>query len=314
MVLTFIFMVALVVDIGRVEIFLRTVQGAADAAALAGADRFRLTQSTGNQELAGGYERPYLNGNPVLGSSYKIEKHQGYRRAKEVVFASLNQSSLVSRYGNFMPTQGTPCLSAFPGGFTAPDATSPVNWACYQYQFGTAPQTIRVTVERGVYYEKGDTKVPTFLNLESLFRIDSSTPAQPQTVESTSMAPNINACAALGVSAGKLPSKFFPIRCGTASLPGNGPETANLSANWRVGEQEPLTDSLWPNWRYSPYTIANAVRVVITLNSMPTLLAGFSNIGFSAFSNITSRETIASRGIARDQELAALPSPRYDPW
>ena len=81
MVLTFIFMVALVVDIGRVEIFLRMLQASADGTALAGTDRLR----------SGGPKNTLAEDM----SDYRIEKHKGFRRAKESVLASLDKSPLV---------------------------------------------------------------------------------------------------------------------------------------------------------------------------------------------------------------------------
>lgn len=296
MVLTFIFMVALVVDIARVEIFLRTVQGAADAAALAGADRFRL-----ERQQMGGTSLPTLESTP----EYRREKQKGFRLAKEAVIASLQESALAARYGPLRVTAETKCAqepgSAFPGDRSlSPDLPQ---WSCYQYTFGSGRQTIQVQLERGFYYKKDSAPQPEFLTLEELFWINRSTGSSD---------PRINLCRWLTERTGLSSRYFFPVRCGL---------DANLEENWRFGEGdgEPPNDGYkWPNWRYSPYSIANALRVRITLNSLPTLLAGFRNIGLSAFSNITSRETVASRGIARQQDLygsrgeTAPPVP--DPW
>jgi hypothetical protein len=274
MVLSFIFMVALVVDIGRVEIFLRMLQASADGTALAGADRLRS-----------GGPKYNLNGEDV--ANYRIEKHKGFRRAKESVLASLDKSPLVSRYGSFIPTSSSTCADPFPSGFTSPDASI---WSCREFVFGTAPQTIKIKIERGLYYEKGSgaAKTPTFLNLEPMFTSSSS--------------PQLNICALLAQDAGVSASRFFPVRCG------NG---ADFNANWRTGEQEPpMNGNIWLNWRYSPYTIANAVRVKIAVTSMPTLLANFGPIGLQAFGGVKARETIASKGIARDQGAGGT----TDPW
>jgi len=273
MVLSFIFMVALVVDIGRVEIFLRMLQASADGTALAGADRLRS-----------GGPKTYLDGE--VAANYRIEKHKGFRRAKESVLASLDKSPLVSRYGTFIPTSSSTCADPFPSEFTSPDGSI---WSCREFVFGTAPQTIKVKIERGLYYEKvsGTATTPTFLNLEPMFTSSSS--------------PQLNICALLAQDAGVSASRFFPVRCGGV---------ADFNANWRTGEEEPPTGPDWPNWRYSPYTIANAVRVKIAVTSMPTLLANFGPIGLQAFGGVKARETIASKGIARDQGAVGT----TDPW
>jgi hypothetical protein len=280
MVLTFIFMVALVVDIGRVEIFLRMLQASADGTALAGADRLR----------SGG---PKANLNEDA-AAYRIEKHKGFRRAKEAVLASLDKSPLVSRYGSFIPTSSSTCADPFPSGFTSPDFEF---WSCLEHQFGTSPQFIQVRIERGLYYEKvsGADKTPTFLNLEPMFQVSAATTG-----------PERNICALLAQDSGVPASNFFPVRCG-----GSSGDAANTNANWRTGEQEPpMNGNIWPNWRYSPYTIANAVRVKIAVTSMPTLLANFGPIGLQAFGGVKARETIASKGIARDQGAGGT----TDPW
>ncbi|NDC36814.1 MAG: hypothetical protein EBZ48_02045 [Proteobacteria bacterium] len=302
MVLTFIGMVALAVDIGRVELFLRSVQGAVDGAALAGADRFRLTQTNSGTlpptEISSDCIQlplpgPYAS---CTASRYKREKHKGFRLAKEMVVRSLAVSPQLSSYGPFA---------------VGPDASSP-NWTCRTFGFGTGNNQMTVRIERGLYYRRPSDSGPTFLSFEPLFEITRDTPATERPVSGASgdqlVASNINVCGALGADAGVYPSNFFPVRCNLFD--------SSWRVNWRVDEAEPPPDSAnaWTNWRYSPYTIANAVRVRVTLNSMPTLLAGFNRIGFSAFSNITTRETVASRGIATDRTGLAAPDNGYDPW
>jgi hypothetical protein len=280
--MTFLFITALVVDIAQVEMFLRTVQAAVDSAALAGADQLKIVKTNAAKLPTGETGQEYR--------TYQSYKEAAYRDSKEVVLASLARSPLKDRYGiDFNPTtlprEG--CLA--PIGSDSGPVPDGKDWKCREFDFGS----MKVLVERGLYIEVGQTVreragEPTFISLEPLFD-------DPNGNESL-----LNICTQIdrvvdGSSGENLkPEAFFPVRC--------LPDTTNPQVDvapcgtldWRRGND-------LQNWRCSPYPITNAIRVKVTLKELPTFFGGITAIGLPKFLNLTSRETVASRGTARNR-------------
>lgn len=279
--MTFLFITALVVDIAQVEMFMRTVQAAVDSAALAGADQLKIVKT--NQRTL-----PVGETTSADQPLYQAYKEGAYRDSKEAVLASLARSPLRERYGvDFDPSSAERCLEPIGETPTIPDAPG---WECTEFDFGP----MKVQIERGIYVEVGQTRrerpgEPTFVSFEPLFArmLNQDILRNVCTLLDKEVDPR-------GTGEDLKPEAFFPVRC--------LPDATNpmilippcSALDWRAGKTP-------QHWRCSPYSVANAVKVKLTLKELPTFFGGLSAIGLPKFFNLTSRETVASRGTARNR-------------